>query len=100
MDLDHIEYGVAGGVAEIVLNRPDRLNVISGNPGGTRDQILAALEQAEADPTVGCVVLRGAGRSFSGGGDMTGNVRRERPVEDFRFMEAVDAFHDRLRASA
>ena len=99
MDLDEIVYETEGGVADIVLNRPDRLNVISARPGGTRDQILSALERAEADSSVGCVVLRGAGRSFSGGGDLTGNARRERPLDDYRFMAAVDRFHDRVRTS-
>jgi len=45
-------------------------------------------------------LLRGAGRAFSGGGDLTGNARRERPVDDYRFMEAAERFHDRVRASA
>jgi enoyl-CoA hydratase/carnithine racemase len=101
VELDEITY-VTGddGVAEIVLDRPDQLNPISGRPGGTRDQILWALRQAEGDDTVRCVLLRGAGRSFSGGGDLTGNVRRERSVDDLRFMEAAERFHDGVRASA
>jgi enoyl-CoA hydratase/carnithine racemase len=101
VELDEIRYDDAGdGVVQLVLDRPDSLNAISGRPGGTRDQLLHALARAEADPAVGCVVLRGEGAAFSGGGDITGNVRRERPVDDQRFIEAVDAFHDRIRASA
>jgi enoyl-CoA hydratase/carnithine racemase len=99
MQLDEVTYETADGVGEIVLNRPERLNPISARPGGTRDQLVWAIEQAEADDAVGCLVLRGAGRAFSGGGDLTGNVRREHPIDDFRFVEDADRFHDRVRAS-
>ncbi len=98
--LDEIRYDVIGdGVAEIVLDRPSTLNAISARPGGTRDQIAVALEQAETDPEIGCVVLRGEGRAFCGGGDLAGNRRRETAVEDLQFLERADAFHDRVRAS-
>jgi enoyl-CoA hydratase/carnithine racemase len=100
LELDEILYEDAGdGVVEIILNRPDTLNAISGRSGGTRDQILHALAGAESDEAVGCIVLRGAGKAFSGGGDITGNAPRELPVDDLRFLEAVDAFHERIRSS-
>jgi enoyl-CoA hydratase/carnithine racemase len=101
VELEDISYrGLGDGVAEILLDRPDTLNPISARPGGTRDQIVHALERAEADDEVSCVVLRGAGRAFSGGGDLTGNARREGTEEDLRFLEAADAFHTRVRTSA
>lgn len=99
MELDEITYEVGGGVATIALDRPEVLNAISGRAGGTRDQILHVLEQAEADPAVGCVVLRGNGRAFCGGGDLTGNARRETLAEHTAFVEAAEAFHARLRAA-
>lgn len=94
-----IRLEIRDGVAEIVLDRPEVMNVISARPGGTRDQILDALTAAEAEESVGCVVLRGEGAHFCGGGDLTGNVRRETVGEDLVFLETTDAFHDRLRAS-
>ena len=100
MEMDEVTYEAEGGVAIISLDRPDVLNAISGRPGGTRDQILHAVGLAESDRDVGCIVLRGNGRAFSGGGDLTGNARRERPLDDLHFLQAAAQFHERLAASA
>jgi enoyl-CoA hydratase len=99
LELDEIAYQQADGVVEIVLDRPDKLNPISARAGGARDQIVHVLTQAEDDDTVGAVLLRGEGRSFSVGGDLTGNARRETEAEHREFLERADAFHRRLRAS-
>jgi enoyl-CoA hydratase/carnithine racemase len=99
VDLDEIEYAVMHGFAEIVLNRPDSLNPISGRSGGTRDQILWALDQASADPAVRAVVLRGSGRAFSSGGDLTASQRRESAAEQQQFVERSDRFHAELRSA-
>jgi enoyl-CoA hydratase/carnithine racemase len=96
MELDEVTLRIADGVGEIVLNRPDQLNPISARVGGTRDQILAALERCEVDQSVGCVVIRGAGKAFSAGGDLTGNARRETRAEHEAFLAAADQFHRRL----
>ncbi len=81
MQLDEITYAIDGNVATIALDRPDVLNAISGRDGGTRDQIVHVVGLAEQDPAVGCVVLCGNGRAFCGGGDLTGNARRETLAE-------------------
>jgi enoyl-CoA hydratase/carnithine racemase len=98
--LDEISYEKLDGVAEIVLDRPEQLNPISARRGGTRDQIVWALQDAEEDLDVGCVLLRGAGRAFSSGGDLTGNAPRETPFEQNEFLERSDHFHDRLRKAS
>ena len=58
-----------GGVRIITLNRPDRLNALTSS-------IMAPLVEATADaardPSVGCVVVTGAGRGFCSGGDLKG----------------------------
>ena len=97
MDLDEIAYDKADGVAEIVLNRPAQRNPISARTGGTRDQILWALADAEDDPNIGCALLRGEGSAFSSGGDLAGNVPRETAFEQQEFVERSDAFHARVR---
>ena len=52
----------------ITLNRPDVLNVFNRE---LLAATMAALEQAEADETVRAVIITGAGRAFSAGGDLT-----------------------------
>jgi enoyl-CoA hydratase/carnithine racemase len=100
VELDEITYAVRDGFAEIVLDRPDSLNPISARPGGTCDQILYALGAvAAAGPAVGAVVLRGAGRAFSAGGDLVGNERRGSAAAQRQFVEQWERFHAGLRAS-
>jgi enoyl-CoA hydratase/carnithine racemase len=99
LELDEIAYAKSDGVAEVALNRPDRLNPISARPGGTRDQILRALADAEADPAIGAMLVRGEGRAFSAGGDLTGNAPRQTVAEHEEFLETAEAFHARLRDS-
>lgn len=97
MELDEIRYEKREGVAAIVLNRPEKLNAISARQGGTRDQILWALDDAERDRDVGCVLLHGAGPGFSAGGDLSGNERRETAFEHRTFLEQAESFHRCVR---
>lgn len=55
------------GVMALTLNRPDRLNALTVPLIGL---LRAALAEAEADPTVRAVLLRGAGRGFCAGQDL------------------------------
>jgi enoyl-CoA hydratase/carnithine racemase len=56
-----------GHVATVTLNRPARLNAISG---AMLDQLSAALVELDADPGVRAVILTGAGRGFCAGLDL------------------------------
>jgi enoyl-CoA hydratase/carnithine racemase len=60
-------YGVDGGVATITFNRPDKLNALREQ---TYEELADALRAAGADERAGVVVLTGAGRAFSAGGDL------------------------------
>ncbi|MBI2764514.1 MAG: enoyl-CoA hydratase/isomerase family protein [Chloroflexi bacterium] len=60
-------YEVRDGVAWVTLNRPIVLNAMNKN---VQRLLLAAMERAEADDAAKVVVLTGAGRAFSAGGDM------------------------------
>jgi enoyl-CoA hydratase/carnithine racemase len=99
LELDEIAHHQSDGVVEIVLDRPEKLNAISARPGGTRDQILQVLTGAEADDSVGAVLLRGEGRVFSVGGDLAGNEPRETEAEHRAFLERAEVLHQRLRDS-
>ncbi|MFE7116894.1 enoyl-CoA hydratase/isomerase family protein [Streptomyces sp. NPDC057654] len=54
-------------VAEVTLNRPDKLNAWTGE---MRARLVAALEEIGRDETCRAVVLTGAGRAFCAGQDL------------------------------
>ncbi len=55
------------GVTLIRLNRPQALNALNGQ---LMDELTAALDAAEADPSVGCMVITGSDRAFAAGADI------------------------------
>ncbi len=57
----------SGGVARIELNRPSSMNAWNRQFGL---DLLDAVEATAADPGVRCVLLTGAGKSFSSGADL------------------------------
>jgi enoyl-CoA hydratase/carnithine racemase len=64
---DSVLVDRAGDVLHVTLNRPERRNAYGRQ---IRDGLTAALDVAAADPTVGRVVLDGAGPCFCSGGDL------------------------------
>ena len=73
---------IKDGVATLTLNRPDRLNAMSGP---MLDALLEALPRLADDGEVGVVVLTGAGRGLCAGGDVKAmqeakDGKRERPL--------------------
>ncbi len=64
-----------GAVAILTLNRPESLNAL-GAPGDG-DQVRAACEAVNADQSIRAVILTGAGRAFSAGGDVKAMKHRE-----------------------
>jgi len=61
--------GKADGIATITLNRPERLNALSGE---LMRELLAALDEIDADAAIRCLLLTGAGRGFCSGADLAG----------------------------
>jgi 2-(1,2-epoxy-1,2-dihydrophenyl)acetyl-CoA isomerase len=59
---------VAGGVASLTLNRPDKLNAFTA---AMHEQLAAALARIEGDRGVRAVLLTGAGRAFCAGQDLS-----------------------------
>lgn len=73
---EHVLVGVEDGVLTITFNRPERHNALTG---AMHRQFLAALRRAKEDSSVRVVLLRGAGRSFSSGADVSDFVEPETP---------------------
>jgi enoyl-CoA hydratase/carnithine racemase len=65
-------YAVADHIATITLNRPERMNTISGP---MLNQLTQALLDADKDPDVRVVILTGTGRAFCAGLDLTQATR-------------------------
>ena len=72
-----ITYEVERGRARITLNRPEKLNALSFE---LQTELNQALWDADNDNNVHAVILRGNGRAFSAGYDLTPMSRR-RPGE-------------------
>lgn len=64
-------YEQRGSYARITLNRPDVLNAVNQD---LLRGLATALDRAAADDAVRAVVLTGAGRTFSSGGDLSRRV--------------------------
>jgi 2-(1,2-epoxy-1,2-dihydrophenyl)acetyl-CoA isomerase len=69
-------FNIADGVAEITLNRPDKLN--SFNPDMLRE-LHQVFHLIETDAAIRAVLITGAGRGFCAGQDL--NVRQVNPSE-------------------
>lgn len=66
-------YDKGVGYATITINRPEVLNAVNR---AVTIALLEAFDQAEADDEVRAVILTGAGRAFSAGGDITESSAR------------------------
>ena len=61
----------------VLLNRPQQLNALSGE---LMDELVAALQELDADEAVRCIVLGGSERAFAAGADV-GELARAGPIE-------------------
>ncbi len=67
---DKVRYEVAGGVATVTLNDPEKRNMLSGQ---MLSEVVAAMEMARDSEEVRAVVLTGAGdKVFCAGADLGG----------------------------
>jgi enoyl-CoA hydratase len=83
----------AGGLAVITLNRAHQMNPLDW---GTVRALRDATAALERDADVAVVVMTGAGRAFSAGGDLAGYVKLYRSPGEFRAF--LQDFHDLLAA--
>ena len=69
----YLLYEQVGRVARITLNRPEKLNALSVD---LHTELLQAARQAQDDPSIHAVIIRGAGRAFCAGYDITPTPER------------------------
>src|SRR5262245_27946835 len=85
MTFQQIRYTAVDGIATITLNRPEKLNALTSVP---IQELLAAVQAADADDAVRVVIVTGAGRAFCAGADLSAGTqtfdgaRRGRPEPD------------------
>ena len=71
-----------GNVATITLNRPEKLNALSPE---LAEELIHALDEVAKDEAIRAVILTGAGKAFSAGGDVDKDVvpLREKSLSEF-----------------
>ena len=95
VELERHRLRRAAVAALLRLNRPDELNPIDGQMLAALD---SALDEVVADRNVRAVLVTGAGRAFSAGGDLKKYRRLQRdPVAFPRFVADLHRVFGRLR---
>ncbi len=85
-----------GAVTRLTLNRPNKLNALSGE---LRAAVLREVDRAERDANVRAIIIRGAGRSFCSGNDVgvyNPNLDLGTPAEDVANIHEISAGWDRI----
>ena len=79
--MDTILIRIEGPVAWVILNRPDKLNALSPK---LLKELGQALDRLEDDDSVRVIILKGEGRAFSAGADVTA-FAGVTPIEILKF---------------
>jgi enoyl-CoA hydratase/carnithine racemase len=69
MSYDTVLYQVENRILTLTLNRPDRMNAFTRRMA---EELISAVDRADADDDVGVVIVTGAGRAFCAGADLEG----------------------------
>jgi enoyl-CoA hydratase len=88
-----ILYELRDGIAEIRLNRPQRLNAVTQQ---LYDELNAALSRAEADGDVRVVLLTGEGRAFCVGADLKEHQAGRTPFDRRQYLQGEQIVCKRL----
>ena len=68
MTYEVIKYEASVGIARVTLNRPEKLKALSPQ---LQAELIECLTNADEDPDIRVITLRGAGRAFCAGYDIT-----------------------------
>ena len=88
MAYEFIKYEASGGIARVILNRPEKLNALSQQ---LQSELIECLTNADEDPDIRVITLRGAGRAFCAGYDIT-------PPQSDEDREITDARRGNIRS--
>ncbi|MBI4334419.1 MAG: enoyl-CoA hydratase/isomerase family protein [Chloroflexi bacterium] len=105
MEYKTVIYEKDRTIARITLNQPEKLNVFDfPGQGGICDDFHAALTEAEDDDDVKVVIMKGAGRAFCAGHDLskvgtvygmgTGKEGERRPSQRIRLKVDRKTFYE------
>ena len=61
MTYEFIKYEASDGIGRVTLNRPEKLNALSPQ---LQAELIECLTDADEDPDIRVITLRGAGRAF------------------------------------
>ena len=81
---DRLLFELSDGIVILTLNRPGVMNAFED---GMREALFQRLEACADDPAVRCVVITGAGRAFSAGGDIA-SMAQLQAQNDLSVVEA------------
>ncbi|QHS62490.1 enoyl-CoA hydratase/isomerase family protein [Chitinophaga agri] len=101
MVFEHILYNVTTRVATITLNRPEKRNALNGAIVG---ELRKAFSEAESDPEVKVIILKGAGEAFCAGADLEylqqlqRNTREENLADSKELMQLMQQiyYHNKI----
>lgn len=89
--MSEVELHVADGLATITLNAPERRNALTV---AMSRKLIAACDTVDADPSVGAVVIAGAGNYFCAGGERATLARAgERPADTDMYEAMAVIYH-------
>lgn len=98
LEAERVLYEAQGNTRILTLNRPDKLNPLDWH---SVKALTAAVHRAEADPQCRLVVITGAGKAFSAGGDLEGYIGLYRRPADFQaFLDDFFILLDTIERSA
>lgn len=87
-----LELTVDGGIATVLLNRPENLNALSSQ---VLDELDSAVSQIEESRDIAGVLVTGAGRAFVAGADIE-EIAGLDPAQGLRFCERGQAVFSRI----
>jgi len=80
MSLTQTRYEVEKGIAEVTLYRPDKMNALTQT---MRKELIEIFAEADKDDSVRVVVVKGAGKAFCAGADLSsGGSTFDRTVQE------------------